>query len=467
MKRKSSAGLLSAVLAVILVTGFGGSAEAVITSGPISLQHGFPLWMQDEVSNRVQICLDAACIPDPPIAGDAFSQQIGFGAEAFWWIVDTVLPGTLPGVGLVEFAMEAAWNNEVPARGDWFPFTRIRIRFDANATGTYTISHPFGVETVVVDAVGPGLEINISRDIPVGAPPDFVQIDAPGQIPRQFFTVAGVLQVPGQVFSGTGTIAITPPAQRNTVIVAGPAAGGLNFTATDFTVAGRYFENALTPVANQPPVAVDDTAGVVFGSTAGVTINVTANDTDAISPANAHTINPRATAIGTPTPGAVIPLVNAPLGPLELVPNIGVASARGGNVRKNPDGTFTYTPTGTLVGEDTFTYTVQDTGGRFDSGLVTIRVEQLTVSRASLRVKQMKWDIAGRTTVFPTLATPHLINLHLGPDGTGPRIGTATVQTDGSWRFSGISNLNPGALRAITCVSSVGAVLPSIPLVLK
>jgi hypothetical protein len=213
------------------------------------------------------------------------------------------------------------------------------------------------------------------------------------------------------------------------------------------------------------PVAVPDSAGVVFGSTAGVVINATANDTDAITPANAHDINPRATAIGTPN-AAGIALVNAPLGPLELVPNIAVPTARGGSVRKNSDGTFTYTPSATLVGEDTFTYTVQDTGGLFDTETVTIRVERLAVAKASLRVKQMKWEIAGQTTPFPTLATPHLINLHLDSAG-GPRIGTATVQPDGRWRFSGTSILNPRAVRTITCVSSVGAVLPTIPFDLK
>jgi hypothetical protein len=418
------------------------------------------------VGNRVQICLDAACVPDPPIAGNAFSQLIGFGAEAFWWTADALLPANPAGVGLLIFAMEAAWNTAEPARGEWLPFTRIRGRFDVDAPGTYTINHPFGTETVNVLAVGPGPEINFSNDIFVGAPPDFVQAPAgAGQIPTRFFETVGTVLVPGQVFSGTGAIA-GAGLVSTVVTIAGPGnPGGL--TTNQFTAAGRYFENEAARVANVAPVAVDDTAGVVFGSTAGVTINATANDTDAITPANAHAINARATAIGTPVAGAAIPLVNAPLGPLELVPDIAVPTAQGGSVRKNADGNFTYTPSATFAGEDTFTYTVQDTGGMFDSGLVTIRVERIQVSRASLRVKQMKWDIAGRTTPFANLATPHSIHFHLGPDITAPRIGTANVQADGSWRFSGVSNLNPGTVRAITCESSLGAVLPSIPLVLK
>ena len=62
-------------------------------------------------------------LPDPVIAGDLFSEQIGFGAEAFWWLADA-LPANPAGLGLVVFGMEAAWANELPGRGDWFPFTR-------------------------------------------------------------------------------------------------------------------------------------------------------------------------------------------------------------------------------------------------------------------------------------------------------------------------------------------------------
>lgn len=468
MQRRIHAGPILSVLAVVLTVGFAGGALGQVTSGPISLQHGFPLWIEDEVDNRVEICLNAACLPDPVIAGDAFSEQIGFGAEAFWWIADTVLPGTLPGVGLVEFAMEAAWANENPAKGDWFPFTRIRIRFDVDITGTYTLLHPFGQEVFVVDAVGAGTEINLSLDIPVGGPPAFIQTPAPGQTPTEFFSVVGVVPVPGQVFSGTGAIdLVIGPAVRNFVQMIGPGGSSANFTSNQFSVAGRYFESALAERANVAPVAVADTAGVVFGSTTGVTINATANDTDVIElGVNEHGINPKATAIGTPN-ATGIALVNAPLGPLELVPEVQVATANGGSVKKNPDGTFTFTPSPTFVGVDSFTYTVQDTGGRFASETVTISVENLSVARAALRVKQLKWDIAGLTTFFGTPETPHIITLHLGPDATGPAIGTAVVREDGSWRMSGISSLSPGSERTITCVSSIGAVLQAVPFALR
>ncbi|MCX7771116.1 MAG: carboxypeptidase regulatory-like domain-containing protein, partial [Proteobacteria bacterium] len=46
-----------------------------------------------------------------------------------------------------------------------FPFTRLRIRMDVPAPGTYTVIHPYGQETFNVEAIGPGHEIRMSRDI--------------------------------------------------------------------------------------------------------------------------------------------------------------------------------------------------------------------------------------------------------------------------------------------------------------
>ena len=132
---------------------------------------------------------------------------------------------------------------------------------------------------------------------------------------------------------------------------------------------------------------------------------------------------------------------------------------------KNSDGTFTYTPSPTFTGEDTFTYTVQDTGGLFSSETVTIRVENIGITRATLRVKTLKWEIAGQTTPF---STPHTMALHLGPDATGPVIGTADVQPDGSWSLKGGNALfSPGSARSFTCVSSNGAVFADLPFDLR
>ena len=50
------------------------------------------------------------------------------------------------------------------------------------------------------------------------------------------------------------------------------------------------------------------------------------------------------------------------------------ASANGGTVVNNGDGTFTYTPAANFNGTDTFTYTITDNDGETSNGTVTITV---------------------------------------------------------------------------------------------
>lgn len=92
-------------------------------------------------------------------------------------------------------------------------------------------------------------------------------------------------------------------------------------------------------IVNCPPVAVDDTATTVNG--VPVTINVLANDSDL----NGDTLT--VTSVTNPPNGTAV---------------------------NNGDGTVTYTPDCPVVmGNDTFTYTVDDGNGGTDTGLVTVR----------------------------------------------------------------------------------------------
>ena len=50
--------------------------------------------------------------------------------------------------------IEAAFASENPVDGDQQSFARIRIRASVPTPGTYRITHPYGVETVVVNTPG-------------------------------------------------------------------------------------------------------------------------------------------------------------------------------------------------------------------------------------------------------------------------------------------------------------------------
>ncbi len=138
--------------------------------GPENPNNGFALWFLDTNGVGLQLCLDGPggvvggiCAFDPPLA-TPFSQQIGFGAEAFWWRAETAL-STPRMDALIVMAVEAAFLNEEPIDGEQFPFTRLRIRLDVPVVGTYTVTHPYGVEVYEVDAIGPGHEIRVSHDL--------------------------------------------------------------------------------------------------------------------------------------------------------------------------------------------------------------------------------------------------------------------------------------------------------------
>jgi hypothetical protein len=135
---------------------------------------GFPLFYQDQSAVPLALELCSAhstansvatnlCIYDPPL-DTPYSQELGFGAEAFWWLGEATIniPGTRKGARLT-MGVEAAFAGEVPIRGQEFTFGRIRIRAELPQPGTYEVVHPFGSETFIVDAAE--LEINATADL--------------------------------------------------------------------------------------------------------------------------------------------------------------------------------------------------------------------------------------------------------------------------------------------------------------
>jgi hypothetical protein len=330
--------------------------------------------------------------------------------------------------------MEAAWVTETAANGDQFPFGRIRVRADVTDIGDYVIQHPFGTINVNVPAIVGGPEINISQDIGGLATevPPFSGALATGI--TNFLRPVGLVD-PNMI--GSGIIEAGP--NGNVFSITGP---NTNITTDQFGVIGKMF--ILDP--NIAPTANPDAAGTRQGTP--VIIDVVANDTDLIDPAtNIHGINPLATGIG-----AVLPFVTA----------TPVTTANGGQVVKNNDGTFTYTPSPTFVGADEFTYAVQDTGGLIGIAAVTLAVETISVDKAVLRAQTMKWRIEGTNSTVGTTIT-----IHTGVDLTGPVIGTAIVDANNNWVFEGKSTTSPGTTRRISVVSTGLVPLMNQPLSIR
>src|SRR6185369_2261719 len=178
--------------------------------------------------------------------------------------------------------------------------------------------------------------------------------------------------------------------------------------------------------ANKPPVAANDVASTFVGTPR--TINVLANDTDADG-----TINPASVVIG----------------------------ALPANVTAVAGATGTVTFTATVAGTYTFTYTVKDNLGAVSlPATVTVSVtspitDSVSILKAEFVASQNQWNVEGNTANLTTL--PRTVTLRIGSGLTGNIIGTATVATDGRWRFQ--SNVTGVVANAAN--STISAFLPS------
>jgi hypothetical protein len=189
--------LFFVVVAALAVLGMACPSQAVLNAvdlGPYEVGYGFfPKWYQDTFGRALELCLSPAEIAAnerPGLAGGAActllanpgifdpAQPIVFPSnfpdESFWFMADAAI--VVSGIDLqYGAALEAAFGGGDPAPNDQVSFARIRIRVtlpDTAPAGTYTVTHPYGVE--VFDVLAGGIKvINMTRDIGIGAPGDF------------------------------------------------------------------------------------------------------------------------------------------------------------------------------------------------------------------------------------------------------------------------------------------------------
>lgn len=142
----------------LLASSMSVPAHAVLAeTGPVDEQHGFPAWFTDANNLRLELCLDGPyCLAtaERPNPEDAVDFQTNFPGEAFWWAGEASMSAGSVNALLV-LAQEAAFANEEPVNGDQVAFSRVRIRVDGlTPGGTYTITHPYGTETLTADGFG-------------------------------------------------------------------------------------------------------------------------------------------------------------------------------------------------------------------------------------------------------------------------------------------------------------------------
>ncbi|WP_322846651.1 Ig-like domain-containing protein [Pseudomonas sp. B33.4] len=184
---------LNALGLALSLTGSAYAQLAAVDPGPYTFATGkFPMWYQDNNLLSMELCQSRAassrvaattppaymCIllAEPGIYDDAQPMIFpdNWPPEAFWFLAETTIADNAAGYGVDAYVagIEAAFASENPVDGDQQSFARIRIRVNVPVAGTYTITHPYGVETVNVTAPG-RRAINITRDIGIGAPGNF------------------------------------------------------------------------------------------------------------------------------------------------------------------------------------------------------------------------------------------------------------------------------------------------------
>jgi hypothetical protein len=146
--------------------------------------------------------------------------------------------------------------------------------------------------------------------------------------------------------------------------------------------------------------------------------------------------------------------------------------ANGTKISVNPDGTATYVTAEDFIGTHEFDYIVRDACGRESQlATITIIVEDLQIEQAQLRLRTGKWQIGGTSSYTIENEVRNEISLYAGPFSaekpeSNVLIGTATVNDDNSWTFSGKSSASPAA-GTVTAVSSLGVATETVELVLR
>ncbi|MGH8388848.1 MAG: Ig-like domain-containing protein [Pseudomonas sp.] len=299
---------LNALGLTLSLSGSAFAQLAAVDTGPYTFATGkFPLWYQDNYVKdgvpkavSLQLCQSRAlsklavgapgapaymCIlnPEPGIYDDTQPMVFpdNWPSEAFWFLAETNIPNNAAGYGVDVYVagMEAAFAGGNPLDGDQVSFARIRLRVNIPVAGTYTITHPYGVETVNVTTPG-RRAINITRDIGIGAPGDYsgaLRGDIGPFLRGAGGPYTGLNPDTGVVDSFIGDPNITEtvegsPNGTNFLRIQGPAG---TIETSLFTVSGKIFDNrAPTPVEigratyRRTSAAADGIRVEVFGKSA-------------------------------------------------------------------------------------------------------------------------------------------------------------------------------------------------------
>src|SRR5205085_2711466 len=137
--------------------------------GPLDAATNFPFWYQDARGLRLGYCFDPVfCFLGNQLPSPTQPPSVpnNFPAEMFYWDADASMPTNNGGQAFMRLGLEAAFlPGPGVVDGQQVTFGRIRFRLDnLQAGATYTITHPYGVDTFVAQTSGLR-SINTTTDV--------------------------------------------------------------------------------------------------------------------------------------------------------------------------------------------------------------------------------------------------------------------------------------------------------------
>src|SRR5262245_45527180 len=230
--------------------------------GPVNPANGYPRYYVDASGLALGPCFDlagncpttAADLPNP-LAPLSFPGN--FFDEWFYWLANAKM--TLPngGLGTLVMAVEGSFLNGAVVPGDQMVFSRLRVRVSGLVpNATYTVTHPYGVDSLVADGLG---VINEPADsLALGALGFSGGPTAPAsRVGPRFLVWDATLPAPPAGFVGFPALDHTvtgSPCGTNFFRVVGPGlpAGGVSTNL--FSIAGRIQDvcgNGILDVSEQ------------------------------------------------------------------------------------------------------------------------------------------------------------------------------------------------------------------------
>src|SRR5262245_40299703 len=243
--RTLATALLTLCLGLSSTAGAQTCPSPLVGFGPISPDNGFPAYYMDSNNRPLAPCLAFVC--DPALTMPRPDKPIrfpdNFPDEFFYQLATATLNGPSGEVFDVEWALEGSFiNAPTIADGDQMVFTRFRVRATGCQAGaTYTITHPFGVETLVANGTPPRL-INFTRD--TGTVPLAFNLALNGDVgPFLTFLAGPVPPPPGTIGQPAANQTVTGSAcGTNFVKIEGPGLPDGGIQTDQFTLIGRRAE---------------------------------------------------------------------------------------------------------------------------------------------------------------------------------------------------------------------------------